>query len=961
MIARSCSPLLRMVGVLLLLLPTGSATFSVRASEPPAAGRWFMVETHVHSVFSADATADIGILATRARALGYDAVFLTDHNEGSSFQIEGETANARTLDEDDEGWKLKQHGDLAQATAQLENVAAFQGNRAFHLTATSSDRGSLALWAPRGPLVAAGPVRFSFALLVRRLDPGTGLAATISLGGNPVIRRPLGYTSASGAVLQGRSVLFAWTIGQPALPTPAPNQRVIVFPLPEPTLGEWTSYVLDIDAALAQLPPDEQPHPFAALLDPSFLVTTQRGTIDLFLDAVTLRAERPLAPAEEFIARTALCQAFSDDTFALFCAHEMGQQKHVIRFDFAITEPAQFTSFTEGTDGIALVQAAGYPVQLNHPGSTIRIRDILENDAYGADFIEVRKPEWTTVWDELLQRGIPILGSFGTDSHELIDRGNPATFVYAPSLRLDTIVRALYEGRSFLARNTFRGTVWLSTRAGADEPPAARYPIFVSHEAETTTVFAELRGNLAPATHLRWIVNGRPSGEQALGTTPTSLPFELPLAGPLTVVRAELLAADGTVIALTQPLFFRDVPGLPRNYRLRVNRIETLTGQGYNRVMTAGIVDAGWDRVLRALLLTLHAPALARLELLLETDPPHHIELAGTPLPIPPSQGPFLVSFVQPAATSDLVVGFANVSATLQRSPPDAPRALRVAAASSSTVELRWEPATNRDRPLRYRITRNGQFLASVGTTTAFHDRSVRPSQQYRYVVETLDLAGLRSLARAELTVVTPPPIMFKDDFESGTLANWITHGPVMVQERSGTAENRAACLDFHGAPAALVRPFPVARMTLHIRFRFQVLDQQSTRLQIVELSDQNGRGVTRLVLAENGRLAIDDGRRTLQGSELLAFGVWYGCSLNVSPAGSTHIICQAEDASQPVLDVALPPPWGSVAVSTLIFGQSTGVPRGILLVDDVLLAEPSSTGSLSFRPWSWGDARGRR
>ena len=46
-----------------------------------------LVETHVHSAFSADAVADVGVLAVTARALGYDAVFLTDHNEGSAFQI----------------------------------------------------------------------------------------------------------------------------------------------------------------------------------------------------------------------------------------------------------------------------------------------------------------------------------------------------------------------------------------------------------------------------------------------------------------------------------------------------------------------------------------------------------------------------------------------------------------------------------------------------------------------------------------------------------------------------------------------------------------------------------------------------------------------------------------------------------------------------------------------------------
>src|SRR6476659_6959870 len=56
------------------------------ASAAPS-GTWYKTDTHVHSVFSGDAVADLGVLSQSAKARGYDALFLTDHQEGSGFQI----------------------------------------------------------------------------------------------------------------------------------------------------------------------------------------------------------------------------------------------------------------------------------------------------------------------------------------------------------------------------------------------------------------------------------------------------------------------------------------------------------------------------------------------------------------------------------------------------------------------------------------------------------------------------------------------------------------------------------------------------------------------------------------------------------------------------------------------------------------------------------------------------------
>src|SRR5690242_12431453 len=64
-----------------LALAGGGSVVAVAGPGPS----WWMVDTHEHSAFSGDARADIGIDAQIDKNLGYNAVFLTDHDRMSSF------------------------------------------------------------------------------------------------------------------------------------------------------------------------------------------------------------------------------------------------------------------------------------------------------------------------------------------------------------------------------------------------------------------------------------------------------------------------------------------------------------------------------------------------------------------------------------------------------------------------------------------------------------------------------------------------------------------------------------------------------------------------------------------------------------------------------------------------------------------------------------------------------------
>lgn len=958
---KRCALTLALLLILLTMVPQPLAMPRRAAAEADAnlSHRRLKIETHVHSAFSADAVADVGVLAAAARRLGYDAVFLTDHNEGSAYQIDGHTANRRTLDEDDRGWKVFRRGVVSTSAATMENDTAYQGVRAFRLALSSPSAGTIGLWARRGPLVTAGPVILSFAVLVRHFDPETGFAATVSLGGDPEIGSTIGYTTASGEVLLDRGVTFAWTLGNPVLPASEPAQRVIVFPLPEPRANEWTVYTIDVTAALAQLPANEQPHPFAAFLYPTLRLSAHAGSADLSVDAVVLEAQRPLPPADEFVARSQLCHTFSSDSFRVFCAQEMGQQRHTIRFDFAIEHPEEFTSFRFGTDGIPLVHNAGYPAQLNHPGSTVRLSEIREERAYGADFIEVRKPEWAALWDELLLREVPLLGSWGTDSHELIDPGNPATFVFARTNSLDAIVSALYEGRSFLARNTFTGTILLSPFAAPQAPYPARYPIFVSDQRATTAIFLRITDRIPSAARLRWIRNGTLWREETLSGHGADLAIDLPLDGPLTVLRAELLDRSGTIVAMTQPLVFRDVPGLPSSYRLHTESIEIPGGHGFTVATTRGIVAAEWDPLVEALLVTLSAPAAARVSLAFETDRPAELDFAGVRLPPPLHDPPYALALVQPASTADLVLVFAPRPVSLVRPTPHPPAALAVTAVERTAVTLSWQAPTARDRPLRYVVERNGKPLAFVGAATSYSDRSMRPGSRYAYTVRAIDLAGARSPASTPVTVSVPPAIQLADDFETGTLVNWDTVGGVSIQSHSGAISNRVLRLELRNAAAAVLRSLPTPRSDFTVRFRFQLLDQGPAPVRLLALATASGDTPIALGLTSSGRLAFRAGSVVVSSQQIIAIGTWYDCLLDIRPNQVWAVTCHDEATLDEGIEL-LTIPLTETDYVTIVIGQTDGTPRAVVLVDDLIVRSAESGTDTGNRTWAWGISRGR-
>ena len=78
----STARILRFVLASLIILCLGLLPRQVSTAQ--TGWQWYKTDLHAHSVISADAYTDLGIISQSAKAQGYNALFLTDHNLASS-------------------------------------------------------------------------------------------------------------------------------------------------------------------------------------------------------------------------------------------------------------------------------------------------------------------------------------------------------------------------------------------------------------------------------------------------------------------------------------------------------------------------------------------------------------------------------------------------------------------------------------------------------------------------------------------------------------------------------------------------------------------------------------------------------------------------------------------------------------------------------------------------------------
>jgi chitodextrinase len=806
------------------LLTAGVLTLPLLALWPVHAGvagtsgwQWFKVDPHVHDVVSGDALADIGLISMAAKAHGYDAMFLTDHEGGSHFPIGTVIANHVEFDDSlGSKWNKDVSGTLSTSVNELVTTPVASGTYSEHLKSSSSTSGETFLDLKRGPNLRAGDLIFKVSIFPTSMGSDSALYVSVSLGGDPSVQTPEGYTTQGGVISPAKSIILVWQCGTARTQsTTDANAQVLVSTLPSCTANTWNDYTINItkgtasrndsasvsvvginSIAAGDLPVDYDPITWIKMS----AAAKNGGTAEGYFDKLSLDASTPVPSGEEFAYRNTQIPQFNTATFKLFPSIEMGVNRHAQRFNFGITQASDYNSFfqcdsssnnckiTNGTAGILPTQQTGYPAQLNHPNMPggVKLSEVQADNyqAFGADVMEVRPdaggvPPTTMVdiWDSMLQGGLVLIGTWSSDMHSVktLDDSSRgvATYLYAPSLDFNALMRSLFEGRTYLGQNTFTGRVLFNLSSSHSEPYPARYPVYVSDAATSASVHLNITSGIASGSTVRWLANGSEIASEAASSSYDAVK-SISLAGSRTYARAELHKGSPPLnyVAMTEPIFFVDVAGLPSEMSFHIDGIDTPNGDRYTKIFVKGITAASWAGASQLLSLTLDNPAssLTELEAATGSSVPSQVKVNGATVAAASSQSDFdsatdsswffdsaakVVHLKAKQASGQTPVTISFATGTGDTTPPSQPGNFAANPVSPSEVDLGWSPSTDTGGSgVDHYDVYLGSMLKGTTTGTSFAVTALSCGTSYTFGVEAVDAVGNVS-TRAATTAST--------------------------------------------------------------------------------------------------------------------------------------------------------------------------------------------------------------
>jgi len=771
--------------------------------------QWFKTDVHVHSVVSGDGLPDIGIISQAARAKGYNAMFITDHQAGSNFPISTVVANHVQFDDSfGTKWKQDTYGSLSATTSALVTSPVKSGTSSLHLKASSSTFGETLVAIKRGPNLRSGDLIFKVSIYPTTMSAGSGLYVSVALGGDASVQAPQGYTTQGGVISPGKSTILVWQCGSARSPSTDPSARVLVSTLPSCTLNTWNNYVINITqgtvtrnggassnvVGVKDIPSGDMPLDYnSTTWIKMSAAASNGGTAEGYFDALNLDASNPVPSGDEFAFRNSAIAAFDTGTYKDFPSIEMGYNRHAQRFNFAITSGQEYRDFfqcsdtlmtkctiDQGIEGIVPTQQTGYPAQLNHPNlpGGVKLSEIQADSyqAFGADQMEVRPdsggvPPTTMVdiWDTMLQGGLVLVGTWSSDMHSVYTLDDPvrgvATYLFAPSLDFKALMRSLFEGRAYLGRNTFSGRVIFNLSSPSQDPYPARYPVYVSDAATTANVHLNITNGIAGGSTVRWLVNGSEIANEGASSSYNTVK-SISLAGSRTYVRAELHNGSPPLnyIAMTEPIFFMDVTGMPSAMSFHIDGIDTPNGEKYTKLFTKGITSTNYASNILSLTLTNPVNSLTEFEVATAGQNPTQVKVNGALVATAASQSAFdsatdsswfydstagvlHVKAKQVIGDTPVVVNLGPASA--DTAPPTKPTDITATAISSTRVDLSWTASTDNSGTIdHYNIYRGvgaatPTFLQTVAAApTSFSDLTAAASTTYTYCIVAFDPAG---------------------------------------------------------------------------------------------------------------------------------------------------------------------------------------------------------------------------
>ncbi len=212
----------------------------------------------------------------------------------------------------------------------------------------------------------------------------------------------------------------------------------------------------------------------------------------------------------------------------------------------------------------------------------------------------------------------------------------------------------------------------------------------------------------------------------------------------------------------------------------------------------------------------------------------------------------------QLSASSDPITVFTPV---LDTTPPTTPGQPSGTSTSAGRIDLTWAASTDQSPPITYRIYRDGG-ASPIGQTTGttFGDTGLVAGSSHTYAVDALDAVANPSplsASSAPVTVFTPPPFIFADDFSSGTLSNWTGVTRLTIDASQGAPTAPSARIQVSAQTAFARRAFTATPGPICVSERVNVQARGTGTFTLARLLTSSATGIIRVYVNSAGALAL--------------------------------------------------------------------------------------------------------
>jgi hypothetical protein len=196
-------------------------------------------------------------------------------------------------------------------------------------------------------------------------------------------------------------------------------------------------------------------------------------------------------------------------------------------------------------------------------------------------------------------------------------------------------------------------------------------------------------------------------------------------------------------------------------------------------------------------------------------------------------------------------------------SPPTAPGRPAGESTSPGTIDLTWAAAFDEvSSTLTYHVLRDGTEVGaptSAAPTVSFTDAGLEGGATHTYTIVAEDGAsnyGPPSEPSEPITVLSGPPVIFSDDFSSGTLGRWTPVTRFAIDVGAGSSSPPSARASVMGQTATMVRNLGSGFSTICVSARVNVAARTGSMI-LWRLRTAADGPIARVLVNDSGILAI--------------------------------------------------------------------------------------------------------